>query len=178
MPRSVSALAWCALVGWLLVTLLTPGVALAQQSDARLFPQTGYRVADNAFWDYFRRRGGVRTFGYPVSNTFTLQGFKVQIYQRAVLQLQPNGSVGMVNLLDEGVLPYTRINGSSFPEIDQEVVKRQPKVGEPDYHVKALQFVRDNAPDTWQGQKVNFFQTFSSAVRAEEEHTSDRSQQV
>ena len=129
MPRIVSALAWSALFGWLLVTLLPPGVALAQQSDARMFPQTGYRVADNAFWDYFRRRGGVRTFGYPVSNTFTLQGFKVQIFQRAVLQLQPNGSVGMLNLLDEGVLPYTRINGSSFPEIDQDVVKRQPKVG-------------------------------------------------
>jgi N-acetylmuramoyl-L-alanine amidase len=167
-PRSLSVLAWYALSCWLLVTLLSPGVALAQQSDARLFPQTGYRIADNAFWDYFRRRGGVRTFGYPVSNTFTLQGFQVQIFQRAVLQLQPNGAVGMVNLLDDGVLPYTRINGSSFPGIDQEMVKRQPKVGEPDYHAKALQFVRDNAPDTWQGQKVNFFQTFSSAVRAEE----------
>jgi N-acetylmuramoyl-L-alanine amidase len=150
------------------VTLLTPGVALAQQSDARLFPQTGYRIADNAFWSYFRSRGGVRTFGYPVSNTFTLQGFQVQIFQRAVLQLQPNGAVGMANILDDGIMPYTTINGSKFPGIDPEVVKAQPRVGEPDYHVKALQFVKENAPDTWQGQKVNFFQTFSTAVRAEE----------
>jgi N-acetylmuramoyl-L-alanine amidase len=167
-PRIVSALAWPALFGWLLVTLLTPGVALAQQADARMFPQTGYRIADNAFWDYFRGRGGVRTFGYPVSNTFTLQGFKVQIFQRAMLQLQPNGAVGMANLLDDGIMPYTTINGSNLPAIDPEIVKAQPKVGEADYHVKALQFVRDTAPDTWQGQKVNFFQTFSTAVRTED----------
>ena len=31
------------------------------------------------------------TFGYPVSNPFTLQGFRVQIFQRAILQQQPNG---------------------------------------------------------------------------------------
>jgi hypothetical protein len=29
---------------------------------------------------FFRSRGGVRTFGYPVSRTFTLDGFPVQIF--------------------------------------------------------------------------------------------------
>src|SRR5262249_25453433 len=114
-----------------------------------MFPQTGYRIADHAFWDYFRRRGGVRTFGYPVSNPFTLQGFRVQIFQRAMLQQQPNGSVVMANILDAGLLPYTAINGSVVPSVDPDVIKGQPKVGEPDYHARALQFVRDNAPDTW-----------------------------
>jgi N-acetylmuramoyl-L-alanine amidase len=142
--------------------------AAAQQVDARMFPQTGYRVGDDAFWNYFQRRGGVRTFGYPVSNPFTLQGFRVQVFQRAILQLQPTGAVGIANVLDAGLLPYTTINGSNFPAADPEVTKRQPQVGEADYHAKALQFVRDNAPDTWQGMPVNFFKTFSNAVRADE----------
>ena len=37
-------------------------------ADARYFGQTGYRVGDDAFWNYFQVRGGVRSFGYPVSN--------------------------------------------------------------------------------------------------------------
>jgi N-acetylmuramoyl-L-alanine amidase len=145
-----------------------PAGATFAQSDVRLFPQTGYRIADDAFWGYFNRRGGVRTFGYPVSNPFTLMGFKVQVYQRAVLQLQPDGAVAMMNILDAGLLPYTTINGSVFPALDPEVIARQPVVGEPDYHQKALQFVRDNAPDSWQGLDVNFFATFNKAVRMEE----------
>jgi N-acetylmuramoyl-L-alanine amidase len=143
-------------------------MAWAQASEARLFPQTGYRIADDAFWSYFKRRGGVRTFGYPVSNPFVLQGFRVQVFQRAVLQVQPNGAVAMANVLDDGMLPYTAINGSVFPGVDPAVLMGQPQVGEANYHVKALQFVKDNAPDTWQGQKVNFFQTFAGAVRADE----------
>jgi N-acetylmuramoyl-L-alanine amidase len=163
--RYVSSLASCALLAWLVLSLTAPSVAFAQQSDARMFPQTGYRIGDDAFWTYFQRRGGVRTFGYPVSNPFTLQGFRVQIFQRAVLQMQPNGTVGMANVLDDGMLPYTTINGSNFPGIDPAVTGRQPKVGEADYHAKALQFVKDNAPDTFQGQPVNFFKTFSGAVK-------------
>jgi N-acetylmuramoyl-L-alanine amidase len=152
----------------LLIAVQSSTLVAAQSSDARLFPQTGYRVGEDAFWTYFRRRGGVRTFGYPVSNPFTLQGFRVQVFQRAVLQIQPNGTVAIANVLDEGLLPYTTINGSSFPAADPDVIQRQPQVSEPNYHAKALQFVRENAPDTWQGMKVGFFQTFAGAVRAEE----------
>jgi N-acetylmuramoyl-L-alanine amidase len=148
--------------------MVPPASASAQQADTRMFPQTGYRVVDDAFWSYFTKRGGVRTFGYPVSNPFTLYGFKVQVFQRAVLQLRPDGAVAMTNVLDDGLLPYTTINGSTFPASDPDVIKRQPQVGESDYHQKALQFVRDNAPDEWQGMKVNFFQTFSTSVRADE----------
>ena len=142
--------------------------AAQQQGDPRFFPQTGYRIADDAFWDYFRRRGAVRTFGYPISNPFLLFGFKVQLFQRELLQQLPDGSVTLMNVLDEGLMPYTKVNGSTFPAPDQEVIQRQPQVGTPDYHVKALQFVRDYAPDMWEGRRVNFFQTYSGSVRAEE----------
>src|SRR5207244_1222860 len=37
-------------------------------NDARFFQQTGYRIGEDAFWNFFRGRGGVRSFGYPVSN--------------------------------------------------------------------------------------------------------------
>ncbi|MFN8636873.1 MAG: N-acetylmuramoyl-L-alanine amidase [Chloroflexota bacterium] len=167
MTRLLIAVARCALFASLIVAVM-PSPAWAQQADARMFSQTGYRIGDDAIWIYFRRRGGVRTFGYPVSNPFTLQGFRVQIFQRAILQMQPNGAVAIANVLDDGLLPYTAINGSNFPGPDPDLIARQPRVGEPDYHQKALQFVRDNAPDTWQGVKVSFFQTFSGAVRAEE----------
>ena len=59
------------------------------------------------------------------------------------------------------MLPYTAINGSSVPGNRPEIVKRQPKVGEADYHVKALQFVQGQRPRHLAGQKVNFFQTFN-----------------
>jgi len=158
----------CALLLVTFFAVVPPAPVAAQQADARMFPQTGYRISDDAFWTYFRQRGGVRTFGYPVSNTFTLQGFRVQVFQRAMLQLQPTGAVSITNVLDAGLLPYTTINGSNFPAADPEVTNRQPQVGEADYHQKALQFVRDNAPDTWQGMPVKFLQTFSGSVRADE----------
>jgi N-acetylmuramoyl-L-alanine amidase len=162
MPRYVAVL----LIALVMGTCL-PTSRAAAQSDPRFFPQTGYRV-DEAFWEYFQRRGGVRTFGYPVSNTFVLLGFRTQIFPREILQQQPTGAVSMMNVLDEGLMPYTTVNGSTFPGLDPDVINRQPAVGAPDYHVKALQFVKETAPDVWQGMKVNFYQTFSSSVRFED----------
>src|SRR6266566_1586065 len=110
--------------------------AVAQPTDARFFAQTGYRVDTDAFWSFFQARGGVRTFGYPVSRTFKLDGFPVQIFQRIVVQLQPDGSVATLNLLDPGLMPYTNINGSTFPAPDPSVVSQTPSVTDPDYATK------------------------------------------
>ena len=145
--------------------------ALAMQpvvKDGRYFEQTRYRIDEDAFWDYFRRRGAIRTLGYPVSNTFLLLGMKVQIFQRQVLQLRPDGGVQTLNLLDEGLMPYSKMNGSTFPEPDKNVYGQAPRPDEPNYHEKALQFVRDIAPDTWDGEQVNFAKTFFSSVRLDE----------
>ena len=126
------------------------------------------RIDDDRFWNFFLRRGGDRTFGYPVSGTFTLLGQSVQIFQRQVMQIQPDGSVGTMNLLDDEMMPYTRMNGSTFPAADKNVLKGAPGVGEKDYHLRALQFVSDNAPDVFDGQPVNFYQTFMNTVRCDE----------
>ena len=67
------------------------------------------------FAEYFRLRGGVRILGFPISRSFTLEGFEVQFFQRVVLQLQ-GGQVNRLNVLDPGIMPMTRANQSQFPQ--------------------------------------------------------------
>src|SRR6476660_7797875 len=68
-------------------------------TDPAFFPATGYRISSPAILDYFQHRGGVRTFGYPVSNEFPLLGQRVQIFQRHILQIGADGSVSAVAVL-------------------------------------------------------------------------------
>ena len=135
-------------------------------NDARYFSQTGYRIGEDAFWNYFQVRGGVRSFGYPVSNVFLLYGMKVQIFQRQILQLRPDGGVQTMNVLDDGILPYTRMNGSTFPAPDPAVIGQSPRPDAPDYLPRTLEFVRAMAPDSFEGEPVNFAETFLSSVTA------------
>src|SRR5690242_5228823 len=112
----------------LLAAVLAPSVppAAAQTTDARVFPQTNFRIDNDAFWNFFQGRGGVPTFGFPVSRQFRLDGFQVQIFQRNIMQLQPDGGVQTLNLLDPGLMPFTNINGSTFPAPDPSVVGATP----------------------------------------------------
>jgi polysaccharide biosynthesis protein PslG len=154
-----------ALSGALLLTaLLAPAAPMASaQEDPRFFPQTSYRIDNDAFWDFFQHRGAVRTFGYPVSRTFQLDGFVVQIFQREVMQRQADGSVQTLNLLDQGLMPYTRINGSTFPAPDPRIISATP----PATDLGAiLDFVRAQAPDTFEGEPVNYGTTFFTTVTA------------
>ena len=153
----------------LLATLLAPGPVSGQATDdPRFFSQTGFRIDNDTFWNFFQRRGGVRTFGYPVSRQFRLQGFTVQIFQREVMQLQPDGGVQTLNLLDEGLLPYTRINGSTFPAPDPAVVSQTPPASDPDYATRIIQFVNAQSQDTFDNEPVNFNQTFHTTVTFED----------
>jgi polysaccharide biosynthesis protein PslG len=138
----------------------------AQAADSRFFSQTGFRIDNDAFWNFFQQRGGVRTFGYPVSRQFRLDGFPVQIFQREVIQLWPDGSVHTLNLLDAGLMPYTRINGSTFPAPDPSVISATPTPTDPEYATKIVQFVQDQAPNVFEGEQVNFGQTFNTTVTA------------
>ena len=136
--------------------------------DARYFSQTGYRVSLDAFWDFFQKRGGVRTFGYPVSWEFPMMGFQVQFFQRAIMQLMPDGSVAVMNLLDEGLMPYSHINFSSFPVPDLELIQSAPSPSDPNYGGEVMAFLRANVPDQWNGLPVNFLQAFMATVRYED----------
>ncbi len=69
--------------------VMTPAAAAgspAGQGDGRFFAETGFRIANDDFWNFFQRRGGLRTFGYPTSREMVFQGFPVQFFQRAVMQ--------------------------------------------------------------------------------------------
>jgi polysaccharide biosynthesis protein PslG len=145
----------------------------APAGDPRLFSQTGYRVDRDAFWDYFQRRGGAATFGYPVSRDFLFFGCRVQFFQRGVLQQCNNQGVATLNLLDDQFLPYTRINGSVFPAADPALRAATPSASSPDYGSAILDFVAANAPDTFDGRAVNFGQTFLNTISPDVAGTDD-----
>jgi TolB protein len=128
--------------------------------DARYFAQTGYRIDHDAIWEYFLLRGGVRTFGYPVSRTVFFLGRPTQFFQRQVAQIGPSGSVQLVNILDEDVMPARTINGSVYPGIDAGLKAATPSVDEPDYARRMIELLAATAPESWQGQPVRFFSTF------------------
>src|SRR5579884_2231466 len=163
---SLRALLGTLLIAAIAISLLAGGSGIvgAQTSSPRFFPDTGYTVADDAFWNYFQHRGGVDTFGQPVSRKFLLLGSEVQFFQRLVMQKLPDGSVTTLNLLDEGLMPVTHINGSTFPAPDPALAQAAPNPSQPDYGTKIIAFVRDKAPDRWNNLPVNFFSTFSSVV--------------
>jgi hypothetical protein len=64
----------------------TSGGAAQSSSDARFFEQTRFRVDRDAFWDFFQKRGGVRTFGFPVTREFMFFGCATQLFQRVAMQ--------------------------------------------------------------------------------------------
>jgi len=131
--------------------------------DNRYFSQTGYRIDNDTIWDYFNRRGGVNTFGYPVSRTFTLQGFTVQFFQRRIVQLDQNGHARLLNVLDPGLMPYSSFNGAQMPAYDSTLVATAPSSTDA---AATLAWVKAHAPDSFQGMPVNFYQTFINTVSA------------
>ena len=138
----------------------TPQAAPAVAHDERYFPQTQYRVDNDTVWNFFQTRGQVTTFGYPVSRTFTFLGCPVQMFQRLIIQVCPGQGPGLINFLDPEIFPYTHFNGSTVPGPDQNMKNNTPAVGSPNYSTAILDFVRSNAPDTFEGDAVNFGQTF------------------
>jgi hypothetical protein len=139
---------------------------LASQSaagDPQFFSQTNFRV-DDRFWDYFQKRGGVNNFGYPVSRAFQFLGSTVQFFQRRIVQLNSDGSVGQINLLDSQFMPYTSVNGATFPAGDPNVIKGAPAVGSPNYGTAVLSWILKTAPNSFSSMPVSFAQTFQNTV--------------
>ncbi|MDP8923463.1 MAG: hypothetical protein M3O34_11375 [Chloroflexota bacterium] len=131
--------------------------------DARYFSSTGFRIDDDRIWEYFQLRGGIKNFGFPVSRTVTFLGFTTQFFQRHVVQVGPDGP-RLLNLLDPELMPYTRINTSTFPPYDPNLAGQAPPVGSPDYATEIVEFIRQYAPDEYVRQPVRFFGTFIGQV--------------
>jgi hypothetical protein len=129
--------------------------------DAQYYQQTGFRVDDQAV-SFFQSRGAVDTFGYPISRLFTFLGCPVQMFQRLIIQLCPGSSPALINLLDPEIFPYTRVNGSVFPQPDDAMKAQTPPVSDPQYAEKINQFIVASVPNTFNGQPVNFLSTFNA----------------
>jgi len=153
----------------------TPTVqpAPSMAHDQRYFSETRFRVDDDAIWSYFQARGRLETFGFPVSRTFSFLGCPVQIFQRQIVQICPGRLPALLNVLDEEIFPYTVVNGSTFPSVDQRLKAATPKVDDADYGSTVLRFVRDNAPDSVEGRQVNFGRTFFGAITSAMAGTDD-----
>jgi polysaccharide biosynthesis protein PslG len=136
----------------------------SSSGDARFFDATSYRIDNDAFWDFFSKRGGVRTFGYPVSRAFLFMGCTSQFFQRLIMQQCGNSGVGTLNLLDGGLMPYTQINGSTYPAADQALIDGAPSPNDPNYASLAVDYVKKNAPESVDGEPTRFFTTFQSTV--------------
>jgi len=132
--------------------------------DSRWFSQTGYRIDNDTFWDYYNKRGGIDAFGYPTSRTFQFLGFTTQFFQRRIMQLGPNGQARLLNLFDQGLFPFTNVNGSSFPAPDPSLQAAAPNPSSSTYSTDVLNFIQQNAPNSFNGKSVNFYNTFINQV--------------
>lgn len=142
--------------------ILPPSEPTAAQSNC--FPETGYCIGNASFADYFAMRGGVQSFGYPTSRVFRLHGYPVQMFQGHVMQLQHDGRVGTLNLLQAGLMPVTRINGSVFPPEDPSLVAATPRVGAPGYDSQMIAFTQQNIPNELEGRPIGFGSSFDATI--------------
>jgi hypothetical protein len=133
--------------------------------EAHYFAETQFQVDHEPFWAYFTARGGVDTFGFPISRTFVFLGCTTQFFQRHLLQQCSDGPVRTMNLLDPELMPYDRINGSTFPVHDPHVASEAPGPDTPNYGQAVLAHLRRVVPDTFDRRPVRFFDTFVKAAR-------------
>ena len=129
---------------------------------APFFPETGFCIDNPQIQAYFQARGGVDTFGFPVSRSFVLLGFPAQVFQRHILRVHPDG-VKPVNLLDPDVLPVTTVNGATFPANDPALAGSAPPPNTPNYGQAVLAHLQANVPDSFEGVNVQFLQSYLAA---------------
>ncbi len=139
------------------------GDSVEMSPNSLFFPITGMNVTGSRL-DFFRKRGGLNTFGYPISRPFRLLGKDVQIFQRQVLERRADGSIATINVLDDDYLPLTRFNGAEIPPRDSELTRTAPLPTAKDYSVEILKWVLEIARDDWEGQPVRFRAKFSETV--------------
>ncbi len=95
--------------------LYQPGVGVPLEdssTDCLFYPETRYQVC-RSFLEYFESRGGVAQFGYPVSDSETINGLTVQYFQKARFEFRPEFPPGQrVVLSDLGYIffHFTREN--------------------------------------------------------------------
>lgn len=72
----------------LVMVLVGPALPASMASGSRYFPETGHTVS-GAFLDFFDRYGGVRIFGFPLTEEFLESGRTAQYFERARFEWHP-----------------------------------------------------------------------------------------
>jgi hypothetical protein len=72
---------------------------LASQSpqtsnDVRYIGATGHNIR-SAFLAFYDRNGGLEIFGYPITEQFTHENTTIQYFQNVLMELEPDGGVGL-----------------------------------------------------------------------------------
>lgn len=129
---------------------------------SRLSAETGYVIADDAFWSFYRSRGGSITFGRPISRMFVLQGRELQLFERAALTRRGDGTVTVLNLLD--LLPYSPIDGYTLPPEDPEWLGTLPAEDGGDFVARARAYIEQWVPDVARGMPVGFRMRYLETV--------------
>lgn len=140
---------------------LVPATAHAQDNP-RAFPSSGYTLADEAIWTFFSQHGGSAVFGDPISREFNLYESPVQLFERAVLQLRPDGAVQVMPLTGPGPLPYTHMAGLTLPAPDPALAFVAPSPDQLNYTSRRVEFLRATVPDAWNGQPLQFFSVLTA----------------
>ncbi|HXF70414.1 MAG TPA: hypothetical protein VNK89_11470 [Thermoflexus sp.] len=75
-------------LGALVLVLRFPQEWLAQGTEERFFPETGYAVR-TPFLEFFEAHGGVRFLGYPITPVIPEPPYQIQCFQYACLRWDP-----------------------------------------------------------------------------------------
>ncbi|MFP4343851.1 MAG: hypothetical protein ACLFU8_04060 [Anaerolineales bacterium] len=90
------------------------------------FPETGH-IVSYAFLDYFKQRGGVDVFGFPITEMHFEDGHIVQYFQRLKLEWHPEDTLSPVHVGNLGEI-YVNAYRDRFPMAAFEPV---PQVARP-----------------------------------------------
>ncbi len=158
------------LVLGLLILAAMPLKAFSQSQAEQYFPETGHLVRGD-FLDFFNSRGGLRVFGYPITEEFTMNGSTVQYFQHARLELHPEnpgGSRVQLGKLGEELgkqIPPQAATGPNsyvqryFPETGHSVIYAFLNFFDKYGGIDTFGYpISDYGPDSEGGRIVQYFQ--------------------
>ncbi len=131
---------------------------------SRFFTETGFSIVNDPIWIYYNRRGGYRTFGPPISREFTLMGSQVQLFERALLQVNEQEQVLVLNLLEAPYLPYDALGDLQLPPLEEGVIAAAPDPAAPTFFDASQEFVRVIAAESYDEAPTRFYSTFLTTV--------------
>jgi hypothetical protein len=157
------------MVGIVLLALAPLGLRAQSQSE-QYFPETGHTVRGE-FLAFFNARGGLRVFGFPITEEFSLNGHTVQYFQRARMELHPEKSVGQqIQLgslgeeLGKGTPPKSASGPNTyfqryFPETGHSVIYAFLSFFDKNGGVEMFGYpISEYGPENGKGRIVQYFQ--------------------